>query len=76
MHKNIKRILEIIISLLKNKVSISNEPISKKHYKKEKIKKIEIYRTDINMYISIETLSYIIKLLYLFSYYLYSQTLI
>jgi len=37
--KNVKRVLEVIVGLLKNRISVSKEPINKKCHIEEIIKK-------------------------------------
>ena len=39
LRKNVKRILEVIVGLLKDGVSVSDEPANKKRRVQEKIKK-------------------------------------
>jgi len=39
LRKNVKRILEVIVGLLKDRVSVSDEPSSKRRRVQEKIKK-------------------------------------
>src|ERR1043165_355898 len=52
LHKNVKRILEVLVGLLKDRVSVSDEPSSKRRRVQETLRKNKRYESAV---ISIET---------------------